>query len=115
MTNEKTFRVPAILSRISFTKDGGISLGFQTQEITTEEKIIVSSFYGSFGWLLFAENPISLSDLPKEQAEDKQKTPSKRLRATLFVLAQQKGIKDFEPYYREVMEKIISRVKVELD
>ena len=54
--------------------------------------------------------------VPLEAAEDKTKTPSKRLRATLYVLWQQTGEQgDFEVFYREKMEKLIDFVKNKLD
>lgn len=116
MNNEsKSFTVPAILSRIAFTKDRGLTLGFSTNELADQEKVAIAAFHGNFGWLAFRENAVDLSDLPTEDAEDKSKTPSKRLRAVLFILAKQKGIKDFEPFYRESVEKIIEQIKAKLD
>ena len=113
----KIITVPSILTRISYTKDGGLSLGFSTQEMSNEDKMALSELYQTFGWLAFKSNQIDVLDLPTEDAEDKNKTPSKRLRAVLYVLAQQEGIpKDkFESYYREHMEKIIDFVKNKLD
>ena len=113
----KIITTPAILTRISYTKDGGLSLGFSTQELSADEKTIISELYQTFGHLAFKSNDIDLLDLPKEDAEDKNKTPSKRLRACLYVLSQQQGIsKDkFELFYREKMEKIIEFVKNKLD
>jgi hypothetical protein len=113
---QKNFVVGAILTRISFSKDGGLNLGFATNEITSQDKVDISALHGGFGWLAFKENAINLDDLPSEDAEDKTKTPSKRLRSALFVLYKQKGIKqDFETWYRESMEKIIEQVKGRLD
>jgi hypothetical protein len=117
MNNEdKKFIVPAILTRISFSKDGGLNLGFATNELKPEDKVSVSALHGGFGWLVFRENDLDVSLVPKEQAEDKTKTPSKRLRSVLYVLYQQKGVtQDFEVWYRKRMEKIIEQVKVKLD
>jgi len=54
--------------------------------------------------------------LPKEQAEENQKTSGQRLRASIFVWWQQQGGHgDFEVTYREKMKKFIDRVKSELD
>lgn len=90
--------------------------GFVTNEISDEEKLILTKLHGQFGYLLFQPNQFSVEDLPTEQAEDKNKTPSKRLRASLFVLWQQEGKKgDFENFYREKMEKLISFIKDKLD
>lgn len=109
-------QVPAILTSLALTKDGGMRAGFVTNEITDEEKLILTKLHGQFGYLLFQPNQFSVDDLPTEQAEDKNKTPSKRLRASLFVLWQQEGKKgDFENFYREKMEKLISFIKDKLD
>ena len=113
----KIITVPAILTGISYTKDGGLRLGFSTQEMPAEEKLALAELYQTFGWLAFKENAIDVLDMPKEDAEDKQKTPAKRLRNTLFVLSQQEGVpkEKFELYYREHMEKLIDFVKAKLD
>lgn len=113
----KIITTPAILTAISYTKDGGLRLGFSTQEMTAEDKIALSELYQKFGWLAFKENAIDLLDMPMEEAEDKHKTPAKRLRATIFVLGQQQGIakEKSELFYREKMENIIDWVKGKLD
>jgi hypothetical protein len=110
------FQVPAILTSISYTNDGGLRLGFHTNELSPEEKITAANFHQKFGYLLFKENSFQEVDIPKETAEDTTKTPSKRLRAVLFVNWQQEGIKeDFEIYYRRQVEKIIEHIKTKLD
>ena len=110
------FQAPAILNSISFRKDGGLSLGFVTNEITSEEKIIAGKFYSKFGYVLFKENQFKEADVPASDATDETKSPAQRLRATLFVLWKQRGGKgDFEIFYRDMMEKAISRVKNLLD
>ena len=110
-------RTPAILTSISLTHDKSLRLGFITQELGLVEKAEAMSMHDQFGHLLFSPNPISESDIPKEQASDKNKTPSKRLRATLFVLFQQTAgpEADFEAFYRDRMEKLIDMVKAKLD
>ena len=109
-------QVPAILTSLALTKDGGMRAGFATQELSDEDKLILTKLHGQFGYLMFQPNQYTIEDLPTEQAEDKQKTPSKRLRAVLFVLFQQQGSKgDFELFYREKMEKLIEFTKSKLD
>lgn len=108
----KIFTAPAILSRISFTADGGLSIGFTTQEINAEEKIKASEFHQHFGWLLFKDSEFSVGDIPKDDPTDEDKSPSQRLRAALYVLWQQRGERgEFESFYRINLEKAISRVK----
>ena len=111
-----TFQAPAILNSIAYTKDGGLRLGFVTNELGNEEKIIAGTFYSKFGYVCFKENQFKESDIPTGDATDETKSPSQRLRATLFVLWKQKGGKgDFEAFYRDNMEKAITRVKNLLD
>jgi len=116
-TDRKLIKIQAILTRISYMKDGGLSLGFSTQEMSPEDKVVMAELYQTFGWLAFSPNQVDTTDMPTEEAEDKQKTPSKRLRSVLYVFAKQRGIKpeNFEAWYREQMEKIIERVKTKLD
>ena len=112
----KTFSAPAILSRVAYLKDGGVSLGFSTNELTDEEKVIASKFYQKFGYVLFSESTITDKDIPKASATDESKSPSQRLRAALFVLWKQRGEKqDFEVFYRDKMEKFLDQVKSRLE
>ena len=109
-------QIPTILTGFATKVDGGASVRFSTNELSDTDVLLLKQHQGKFGYLLFKENPFTTDDLPKEQAEDKTKTPSKRLRATLYVLWQQEGSKgDFEVAYREKMEKIISFIKDKLD
>jgi len=109
-------QVPAILTRISFLKDGGVSLGFSTNELSDEEKVLLSKYYQKFGWLLFRENELTAEDIPTEDADFEGKTPSKRLRAVLFVYWKQKGKEgDFEDFYRVKMNEFIEHIKTKLD
>ena len=112
------FTAPAILTRIAYLKDGGLSLGFSTQELTDEEKVIASRFHQKFGYVLFAENQFTDDEIPKGDAEGEGKSPSQRLRACLFVLWKQTPEpkpSDFEIFYREQMERLINRVKKVLE
>ena len=83
MDEARKFQAPAILTSVSYAKDGGVRLGFVTNELTDEDKLILAKFHQKFGFVLFKSNEFSLSDIPTEDAEDKSKTPSRRLKATL--------------------------------
>ena len=116
METEGIFQAPAILTSVSYNKDGGIRLGFTTNELSDVDKVLVAQFYQKFGFVLFKSNEFTTSDIPKEEADEPSKTPSKRLRATLFVLWKQQGqVGDFDAYYRSEVEKIIARIKTQLD
>lgn len=110
------YQVQAILTSLSMSADKGMRMGFTTNELTDEDRLLATKYHQQFGWLMFKPNPFTVEDMPKEQAEDKNKTPSKRLRAALYILWQQEGSNgDFEVYYREKMEKLITYVKDKLD
>jgi hypothetical protein len=79
-------------------------------------KILLSKYYQKFGWLLFRENELTAEDIPNEDADFEGKTPSKRLRAVLFVYWKQKGEQgDFEDFYRAKMNELTEYIKTKLD
>lgn len=102
-----------------FNKDGTATLSFTSgQEISDDQTIYLlnAGRKDELGWLIWSPNKFQTEDLPKEQAEENQKTSAQRLRATLFVLWKQRGEKgDFEVFYREYMEKLIDFVKGKLE
>lgn len=110
-------KLQSYLTGFSSKSDGSASIRFATQELSAEDFSELKKALNNFGWLLFSENDIKVEDIPTEDAEDRNKTPSKRLRATLYVLAQQEGIakEKFEEYYKAKMEKLIDVVKSKLD
>lgn len=112
----KGFTVASQMMRASSTADGGMSVGFHTKELTTEEKALIMGFHMNQGWLLFQPNEIAETDVPTTSAEKDAKTPSQRLRAVLFILWKQSGdLDDFERYYQQKMESLINSIKMKLD
>jgi len=96
--------------------DGGLSIGFHTNELDSEEKVAVMDMHNEAGWLLFQPNEIAEADVPDKQAELETKTPSQRLRAVLFVYWKQTTPEEtFEVFYCRKMEAIIDSVKGRLD
>lgn len=112
----KIFQVPAILDGISPRKDGSMTLRFITNEIKdVEEKSKLMEFYQTFGWMQFSDQ--SIHQVPREAParEAGVKTPSQRLRATLYVLWQDRySDQPFEAWYENQMNKITDRIKKEL-
>ncbi len=110
-------KLPAYLVGFNRKGDRSVSCRFETQEISTNDLIELDNHYEKFGWLMFQENDFNEKDIPTEQAEDKSKSPSKRLKNVLFVYSQQKGIQknDFDRFYRVEIEKIIDHIKTKLD
>ena len=113
-----TFQSPAILSRISYLKDGGISLGFSTNELTDEEKLLISRYHNKFGYVLFKADGFQDNEIPTKDTEGTLKSHSKRLRASLYVLYDKKYKEkylDFDTFYTSQMEKFIDAVKDKID
>lgn len=115
----KPIQVPATLSGVSTLKDGGVTIRFQTQELTASEKAVVFDYLDKFGWLLFAETehqPHDIDELEAIRKDTGGKSPSQRLRAALYVLYKQQADTSisFEQYYGQMMEKVIDNVKSRL-
>jgi hypothetical protein len=99
------------------TRDGGLNVRIHTQELTPEQMTAMYSYHNKFGYILFKPNDIQDGDIPTEDVDDKDKTPSKRLRNVLYVLHAQSGKdkKEFEAFYRTEMEKVIDHFKKRID
>ena len=109
-------KLPAYFTGFGSKADGSASLRFGTQELNASDFANFKEAHNTFGWLIFKENEVDLKDIPTEQAEDKNKTPSKRLRAAIYVWWEQLGKHgSFDLFYVEKMEKIIEMVKEKLD
>lgn len=114
--SSRIFTAPAILTSCAFSKDGGLRLGFATNELSNADKVIVAEYHGKFGTVAFREGDIEAEDLPDAKPSDERKTPSQRLRDVLFVLWKQEGSKgDFDAFYRKHLDRAIERVKNLLD
>ncbi len=112
------FQAPAVLSRVGFLKDGGVSLGFSTQELSDTDKVLVAKFFNEFGFVLFKTNEeFQPHEIPKEDADMFGKTPSRRMRSVLYLFWQQKPDPkpDFDQFYRAEMERLIEHYKSKLD
>ena len=109
-------QVPSQITGIRFMKDGGVSVTFATQELPPEEKLELAKYYNAFGYMLFKENQFKPEDIPTGDATlDEDKTPSKRLRAVLFLWWKLLGKKeDFDLFYKSRMEDLIDKVKEKL-
>lgn len=112
----KPFQAQAILNRISYTSDGGLALGFTTQELGTADKVIASEYHKTLGWLCFKPNLWQEEELPQAEAKDGRKSLSQRLRGVLYRLWEKDGkIGDFDTYYRRRMEATIDKLKEGLE
>jgi hypothetical protein len=107
-------RVPATIHKVETMSDGGLKLLVYTQELMPEDEAEVLRLKRQLGYFVFSvAEAITEKDVPTEQLETNEKSPSARLRSVLWVLWEKKGGKpeDFEAYYKKKMEQIITRVK----
>lgn len=115
----RKFAIQAILDGVTPRKDGSLGLRFITQEVSKEDKVTAMDYYQSMGHLLFAENEISLSDVPEGNAYlDAGKSPSKRLRDRMWVYFKEKNIdkpEEFDKWYARQLEKIGNKLLNELE
>ncbi len=103
-----TFSVPCTFSGLTLTADKGGALRFRTRtELTDAEVTAMKNAFQSEGVLVFADSPLSPSELAdaqdKRTAQDRKK-PSQLLRDVLYQ-AWKKGVRvepgeDSEHYYR---------------
>lgn len=102
-------KLPAYFTRFGSKADGSASLGFATQELTSADFAILKENLNAFGWLIFSENA-SVNDIPEEQPEEEDITPSERLRNRMFVYFKEKKIiGDFNTWRKGQLETIGQR------
>lgn len=111
-------KVPSQITRIQTMADGGLRLFVDTQEISAEDKAAVMELHKQIGWFLFSESQIKEEDvlnLPDIQLDKGEKSPSQRLRAVLYLLWEKQGKKgSSEQFYRDYLERVISKLKEQL-
>jgi len=116
----RALQLEVSFDRYTSRADGSMGLTFTTTlEVNGDTVKDIHSFKKQVGWLLFAENEIQDSDIPKEPARGEGKTQSKRLHDVLFVwwnTLKESGDNsdDFNTFYRNKMEQIIEHYKTKL-
>lgn len=112
-----TITIPATLDAANRKKDRSVSLRLTSMfEMTTTDFSEIDKLHGSTGWLLFSPEELTEEHIPTQPLPDEgtRKTPSQRLRASLFVLWEMTNPgEDFDAFYRRRMERIIEHVKQE--
>lgn len=79
------------------------------------------SFFNKYGFILFSEDEIQKGMIPETDTDiegKKRKTPSQRLRNTIYVHGQQQGLNgnsEHDAYYEKRMEWHIEQEKSFLD
>jgi len=112
-------KLPAYMDYLGTKKDGSYKITFVTQEMNSEDGMVLLNMRNKLGWLLFSpEDNIKEEEIPKESPKEfpDDKTPSQRLRGVVFLYWKSLGSKgSFDAYYKVLMEKFINQVKVKLE
>lgn len=116
---DSLFQIPAQVTKVATLSHRSLRVQLDTQENLTDEQMgKISAMHEKTGWFTFSVEPITPDDivnLPDLTYDKKKKTPSQRLRESLYVLWVQKGKpNDFQTFYDSTMEKIISQVQERL-
>lgn len=107
------------IGKVETLKDKSLKLTIYTQELDASSKTRLFEFSEKLPWMVLADkeqDQVTVPDLPAQDFKN-EKSPSKRLRAVLFVFWKEvmNGVGDFELFYRREMERIIDSYKQELD
>lgn len=107
---------PVIITSASTRADGSLGLRLATPELKPDEKTAFFELQGVNLKMLLQPTDNEPAELKDVKGEFEHKTPSQRLRATLFVWwKQQQEPGEFEEFYRRNMEKLIEYVKGKLN
>ena len=113
--------IPAVLENYNPRADKTFTIRFSTQQLTTEQKLIIDKLHQQFVFLMIKESEIDnaeqkLMDSLQVELGDNKKTPGQRLRAVLFLNWKQdpQGFSTADEHYKHEMEKIITHYKGKL-
>ena len=114
--------IPATVSSIRSRKDLSLSVVFDTNEVAPATAGSLYAMQNKVVYLAIKETAFNaaeteeLDGLEAEFIDDRKKTPSKRLRAVLYRLWEQKpeGYTDHKAHYAAKMEAIIEHFKAKL-
>jgi hypothetical protein len=118
---ENKLIIPAIVSRYAPRADKSWNISLNVNEPTAEQKLIIDRFFQQACVVMIKDTGINKADEDIIDSIDldldNSKTPSQRLRGTLYRNWEQdnKGHQVFKDYYKEAMEKIIVHFKNKLD
>lgn len=113
----KAISTEAIFTRFSSRVDGSMSFGGCTPELTSDEKVALMALHGCNVKLLIQPMDGAPDEIVLVKSDIEHKTPSERLRATLFCLYRQLGFpgNDFDRWYKSEIETLINAVKAKLE
>ncbi len=113
-------KIPGTIEKFESRADNTWKLTVGTQELHQSDIAELAVQKGKLGHFVFAASEqISEQDIPTEQLERNEKSPSQRIRAVLYRLWEKEVTDhkkmDFEIFYRTRMERLIEAIKAKLD
>lgn len=118
--NKQNIITYGIFDKLETRKDRTLKCTFLTQELTPEHSTALMQLVHEYGFIAFSPREIKKEELlsvPEIEMEfPNEKSPSQRLRNTLYVLWEQSGSKgNFDTYYKQKMEMLITVIKDKLN
>lgn len=111
----KTIQTPAIVTSISSKVDGSLRFGTVTPELTPEEKADFMELQ-NLNLEVTLKPTEEKTDIKEIKGEFDGKTPSQRLRNTIYVYWEQKGAKgEFDKFYLNQMNRLVDKIKENLN
>ena len=90
-----------------------------TRELPAGDEAKIMHLRGTQGWFVYSDKEVTESDIPDVDIDHEvsEKSPSQRLRNIVWVHWDKNTNKQktFDIYYREVMDKIINKLKEDLE
>lgn len=120
MPKSRPISLPVIFEKMQPLVDRSWKLTFATRELFGKDVEELANRLGSEGWIVHsANNDIETADIPEITADAglEGKTPSQRLRNSLYVLWEQRDKPggDFDTYYLSQMNRLIESIKSKLE
>lgn len=114
----RTIQVPVTFGIPKRKADGSVKLEMVTNyEVSTDDYMLMDSYRQTQGWCLYRENEFNDDDVPQDDVKSDLKSPSQRLRDTLYVYHMQTNgdASSFRRFYESQIEEHINKVKERLE
>lgn len=124
MKDNSMLMIPCSIENVSTRKDKTLKVVIETQEISPDKIAqLMTMWVNGYGIMCFKGEQFShdeqdlINSIKLSAEELGAKTPSERLRNTLYVLFREnpKGFQTFDSFYLNHMEEIINMIKRRLD
>ena len=114
---KELFQVPAAVNKITTMADNSLKIEMVTsKELPPEQETLIMRLRRQEGYMVFSPSSVSKEDIPDIDLDTEvgeTKSPSQRLRNSLYVLWSENTDKKtpFDTWYKQKMENIITQVK----